>query len=74
MNYDFQNSPFLDLSLSHKRSMSTLKTLSLKRTKFQNFRHAAACRPGKNTQADKAKHSVDRNHHVRLSDVTTSLC
>jgi len=69
MYYGFQNSPFLDLILSQKHSVPTLKALSLKLTKLQIFRHAAACRLGNNTPADIAKHSVDLNHHVPLIDV-----
>jgi hypothetical protein len=74
MHYGFQSSPFLELILSHKHSVPTLKALSLKRTKFQIFRQAAACRLGNNTPADIAKHSVDRNQHVPVIDVPTWVC
>jgi hypothetical protein len=71
MHYGFQNSPFLDLIQSQKHSVPTLKAPYLKRTKFQIFRDAAACRLGNNTPDDTAKHSVDRKHHVPLIDVPT---
>jgi hypothetical protein len=37
MYYGFQNSPFLDLILSQKYSMPTLKALSLKPYKVSDF-------------------------------------